>query len=142
MHECRVSLRLWPRPKLSRPIQYSALETQKFGLFSNGHCMACGRLYKLESYLHAKMYDNCSAALGQSGLKSNIRASNLQNFPGGAYPNIPLACACLCMSSHKSLASPIMYSAVIVNYQMCCLDAGKAHQSSENPRFYLESLLI
>jgi len=27
---------LWPCPKLSRPIQYSALETQKFGLFAWG----------------------------------------------------------------------------------------------------------
>lgn len=31
----------------------------------------------------------------KSGLRSNLRASNLQNFPGGAYPHTPLECACL-----------------------------------------------
>ena len=107
---------LWPRPKLSRPIEYSSLETQKFGLFSNGRYMACGCLYKLESYMrrHTDITTITVVPLwAKSGLRSNLnlRASNLQNFSWGAYPHIPLACTCLHMHTNHSPPPSQMFSA-------------------------------
>ena len=50
----------------------------------------------------------------KSGLRSTLRASNLQNFPGGAYPQTPLASACLyariqTVRPPKSLPSAVVY---------------------------------
>ena len=41
----------------------------------------------------------------KSGFRSNLRASNLQNFPGGAYSHTPLACVCVNRLPPKSQMS-------------------------------------
>ena len=68
--------------------------------------MASGRLYKLESYMWRRTDNNDNLVLlwAKSGLmiRNNLRASNLQNFPGGAYPHTPPG-TCMLMHTHKSL---------------------------------------
>ena len=66
--------------------------------------MSCRRLY---SYMQRRTDNNhnCSATLAKNGLrKNNLRASNLQNFPGGAYT---LACACVNTHMNRSPPPPI-----------------------------------
>ena len=68
--------------------------------------------------IHVKTYtdnnDNCSAALGQ---KSNLRASNLQNFPGEAYPpNPPPPPACMCLRTHTNCLPPPISNV----FRRCC----------------------
>ena len=65
---------LWPHLKLSRPIYYSALEAQKFGLFSNGHCMACGRLYTCEDVQITMI--TVVLVWVKSGLRGNLTAKH------------------------------------------------------------------
>ena len=35
------------------------------------------------------------------GLRSDLRAPNLKKFSGGAWPQTPLACACVCTHHHR-----------------------------------------
>ena len=76
---------LWPRP--SSQIYSTQLWKLK-SLDSSATATACTRLYKLASYMR-RHTDNCSAVLGQSSLRSNLRAFNFPNFPGGEYPRHP-----------------------------------------------------
>ena len=93
---------LWSRPKLSRPIWYSALETRKFGLFSNGHCMALDVYTIYESYKRRRTdnNDNCKCRFGPKVASEAISEYLIwKNFPGGAYPQTPYIC--MLMHVHK-----------------------------------------
>ena len=74
--------------------------------------MACGHLYKLESYMRRRT-DTLVPLWAKSGLRSNLSASNLQNFPGGAYPQTPVACACISTHMNHSIPQSQMSSIAV-----------------------------
>ena len=57
--------------------------------------------WKLEVWTLCTTYEDAQITItvvvlwAKSGLRSTLRASNLQSFPGGAYPHTSLACTCL-----------------------------------------------
>ena len=86
---------LWSRPKLSRPIWYSALETRKFGLFSNDHCMALDVYTIYESYKRRRTdnNDNCKCRFGPKVASEAISEYLIRkNFPGKHTPRHPYMC--------------------------------------------------
>ena len=104
---------LWHRPKPSIGLYIWKLRS----LDSSATATAWHvDVYTNESYMRRRTdnNDNCSAGLG---LRSNLRASNLQNFPGGPYPQTPLACACLRTHTNRSPPQSQMSSAAVVE---CC----------------------
>ena len=82
---------MWPRPTLSRPIQYSALETQKFGLFA-----PCTKTITI----------TVVSLWSKSGLRSTLRVSNLQIFLGGISQEPPSIY--MLTHAYKQFAPPIL----------------------------------
>ena len=67
---------------------YPALGTQKFGLYSNGHCMTCGHPYKLESYMQSDVQITMITVVpfwAKSGLRSNLRHATETRHIGQLY---------------------------------------------------------
>ena len=72
--------------------------------------MACGRVYKLESYMRRRTdnSDNCIAALGQKWPHKQS-----QSIPGRAYPQTPPT---MLTHAHESFAPQSQMSSTAIDY--------------------------